>query len=83
MVITLGQQYNVGEKPTVILYTYYINCHAGTPTKGEDKPIHHQTIKTNPIQSLKRAQQRTMMMMRIFITQVHDPVIHLEVDEEQ
>ena len=22
-------------------------------------------------------------MMRIFITQVHDPVIHLEVDEEQ
>ena len=26
----LGQQYNVGEKPTVILYTY-INRHAGTP----------------------------------------------------
>ena len=71
MVITLGQQYNVGEKPTVILYTY-INRHAGTPTKG----------KTNPIQSLKRAQQRTMMMS-IFIIQVHDPVIHLEVDEEE
>ena len=34
MVITLGQQYNVGEKPTVILYTY-INRHAGTPTKGK------------------------------------------------
>ena len=50
--------------------------------KREDKPIHHQTIKTNPIQSLKRAQQRTMMM-RIFIIQVRDPVIHLEVDEEQ
>ena len=33
MVITLGQQYNVGEKPTVILYTY-INQHSGTPTKG-------------------------------------------------
>ena len=30
MEITLGQQqYNVGEKPTVILYTY-INRHAGT-----------------------------------------------------
>ena len=29
MVITLGQQYNVGEKPTVILYTY-ITRHAGT-----------------------------------------------------
>ena len=27
MVVTLGQQYNVGEKPTVILYTY-INHHA-------------------------------------------------------
>ena len=24
MVITLGQQYNVGEKPTVILYTYVV-----------------------------------------------------------
>ena len=32
MVITLGQQYNVGEKPTVILYTY-TNRHAG---KGHD-----------------------------------------------
>ena len=27
MVVTLRQQYNVGEKPTVILYTY-INHHA-------------------------------------------------------
>ena len=26
----LGQQYNVGKKPTAILYTY-INLHAGTP----------------------------------------------------
>ena len=30
MKVTLGQQYNVGEKPTVILYTY-INRHAGIP----------------------------------------------------
>ena len=30
MQTTLGQQYNVGEKPTVILYIY-INRHAGTP----------------------------------------------------
>ena len=36
MVVTLGQQYNIGEKPTVILYTY-INRHAGTPEKQEDK----------------------------------------------
>ena len=32
MVVPLGQQYNIGEKPTVILYTY-INCQAGTPEK--------------------------------------------------
>ena len=34
MVVTLGQQYNIGERPTVILYTYIIiNRHAGTPKK--------------------------------------------------
>ena len=32
MVVTLGQQYYVGDKPTVILYTK-INRHAGTPDK--------------------------------------------------
>ena len=32
MQIILGPQYNVGEKPTVILYIY-INRHAGTPKK--------------------------------------------------
>ena len=32
MVVTLDQQYNIGEKPTVILYTY-IDRHAGTPEK--------------------------------------------------
>ena len=32
MVVTLGQQYDIGEKPTVILYSY-INRHAGTPDK--------------------------------------------------
>ena len=42
MEITLGQQYNnVGEKPTVILYTY-INRHAGTREK---------TVKTKQRQS--------------------------------
>ena len=30
-VATLGQQYNVGEKLTVILYTYYIYRHAEAP----------------------------------------------------
>ena len=38
MVVTLGQQYNVGEKPTVTLYTYYyIDRHAGTPNKTKQK----------------------------------------------
>ena len=32
MTVTLGQQYNIGEKSTVILYTY-INRHVGTPEK--------------------------------------------------
>ena len=32
-VTTSGQQYNIGEKPSVILYTTYINLHAGTPKK--------------------------------------------------
>ena len=34
MVVTSGQQYHVGEKPTVILHTY-INRHAGTPDKKQ------------------------------------------------
>ena len=33
MVVTLGQQHNTGEKPTVMLYTTYINRHEGTPDK--------------------------------------------------
>ena len=41
MEITLGQQYNVGEKPTVILYIY-MDRHTGTPEK---------TVKTKQIQS--------------------------------
>ena len=36
--VTLTQQDNVGEKPIVILYTY-INRHAGTPDKKQNKII--------------------------------------------
>ena len=36
MILTLGEEYHVGEKPTVILYTY-INRHAGTPKQNKDK----------------------------------------------
>ena len=38
MVVTLGQQYNVEEKPTVILYTY-INHHAGPPSIKKQKTL--------------------------------------------
>ena len=46
MEITLDQQYNVGEKPTVIL-SIYINRHAGTPEKQykqtRNNVVHHHT----------------------------------------
>ena len=73
MVITLGQQYNVGEKPTVILYTY-INRHAGTPTKGKTKRytiIETRTAEDHDDENLHNPET------------VQDAVIHLEVDEEQ
>ena len=38
MVVTLGLQYNVGEKPTVILYTY-MNRHEGTPDKNKTETM--------------------------------------------
>ena len=44
MVVTLGQQYNIGEKPTVMLYTY-INRHVGTPDKKQNKKHFEYTIK--------------------------------------
>ena len=47
MQITLGQQYNVGEKPTVILYIY-INRHAGTPEKQtRDNVVYHTHGSSN------------------------------------
>ena len=46
MEIALGQQYNVGDKTTVILYSY-IDHHAGIPEKNKkqnrDNVAHHQT----------------------------------------
>ena len=36
LIVTLGQQYNTGENPIVMLYTsYIINRHAGTPDKNK------------------------------------------------
>ena len=42
MVVTLGQQCNVGEKPNVILYTY-INHHAQPPIITQHN--HGSTLK--------------------------------------
>ena len=81
MVITLGQQYNVGEKPTVILYTY-INRHAGTPTKKgrQTNTSSNNKDKYNTIIETSTTEDHDDENLHI---QVHDPVIHLEVDEEQ
>ena len=52
MVVTLGQQYNTGEKPTVVMYTYIINRHAGTPDKNKTKKtflVHDKTYFDNNI----------------------------------
>ena len=42
MVVTLGRQYNVGEKPTVILLYTYINRHAGTLYINRNDVVHSQ-----------------------------------------
>ena len=48
MVVTLGQQYNIGEKTTVMLYTYYkINRHAGTPDKMALLQYYYRILFTN------------------------------------
>ena len=46
MVVTLGQQFNIGEKPNVILYTY-INRHAGTP--GKQRKQKHCSTSSNMV----------------------------------
>ena len=56
MQITLGQQYNVGEKPTVILYIY-INRH------GRDT---RKTLKTNR----RQCNTPSHMVVVIYITKV-------------
>ena len=65
MTVTLGQQYNIGEKPTVILYTY-INRHAGTPEKQRRQKstssnmvvtIHYYIGCDDKVTTLKREQR--------------------------
>ena len=46
MQITLGPQYNVGEKPTVILYIYILIAmqgHQKNIRKNRDNVVHHHT----------------------------------------
>ena len=90
MVVTLGQQYNIGEKPTVILYTY-INRHAGTPEKQRRQNSTSSNVVViiycyigceDEVTTLNR--EHRGHDVDIFIAQkVQDTVIHLEVDEEQ
>ena len=40
MVVTMGQQYNIGEKPTVIMYTY-INRHVEPPNITSQKSLYN------------------------------------------
>ena len=49
MVVTLGQQYNIGEKPTVILYTYItLITMQGQPDKNKTKTfLVHNKIYSN------------------------------------
>ena len=88
MVVTLGQQYNIGEKPIVTLYNY-INRHAGTPEKQRKT---HQTRCSNnillyrlcrPNHYIETRTKRTHDVDINIIQKVQDTVIHLEVDEEQ
>ena len=68
MVVTLDQQYNnIGEKPIVILYTYIINRHAGTPKKtaktkyiikhGSNNILLHNIDCEAEVATLKREQR--------------------------
>ena len=38
MIVTLGQRYNIGEKPTAMMCAY-INRHGGKPDKTKQKPF--------------------------------------------
>ena len=64
MVVTLGQQYDVGEKQTVILYTY-INRHAGTLDKKQKQNrsnvVHHKKISSNIL--FQRLQRQNLFMV--------------------
>ena len=80
MVVTLGQQYNVGEKPTVILYTYIIAMQGHQQKGRQTNTSSNNKDKSNTIIETSTAEDHDDENLQI---QVHDPVIHLKVDEEQ
>ena len=103
MVVPLGQQYNIGEKLTVILHSY-INRHAGTPEKQQrrnsylkknqnaPRPSEHPPVRGKKLCDISnnKDESNTIIATRTedhddvkSSYQVHDPAIHLEVDEEQ
>ena len=70
MVVTLGQQYNVGEKPIVILYTY-INHHApNIPTvvhSYEDSTnVDNSTIE--PYKNRGLGNQKNLVFFLLFVS---------------
>ena len=70
MVVTLGQQYNVGEKPTP-LYCTLVNRHAGTSDKKKkenrnDVVVHHQTWDTDNILFHRLYRQSLYMVFKRF-----------------
>ena len=62
MVVTLGQQYNAGEKLTVMLYTYYINRHAGTPDKSKQNPNSSSVIDPCTIKASSLEHEQCYML---------------------
>ena len=81
MVITLGQQYNVEEKPTVILYTY-VNAMQGHQQKGrQNNTSSNNKDKYNTIIETRTAEDHDENLHNP--ETVQDAIIHLEVDEEQ
>ena len=61
MVVTWGQQYNVGEKPTVILYTY-INHHAQPPIIIQDN--HSNTYQVRSYEDSTNIDNSTIELYR-------------------
>ena len=84
MVITLlGQQYNVGEKPTVTYCTLTLIAMQGHQQKGrQNNTSSNNKDKYNTINETSTAEDHDDENLHNPET-VQDAVIHLEVDEEQ